>query len=237
MLYVFLGLLFILYIFVIRIVRKDRGSREPLGALFKAFGFGILAVLVAGELNYIITPENVIKAIENESFEGISLATLASTSLAVAVIEESLKSLPLAFFIYKKNYFNEITDGVIYFGLAGLAFGLIETFAYAMEFGQETGIYRLVLLPYFHASLCAIFGIFLAQKKYFSKSWLLPVFGLIVSIAGHALYNFGLMSGIVLLLLGSVGLTLIINIALFKNFKRAQREEALSDIQRAQVDS
>lgn len=225
MLYILLGLLFILYIFIVRIVRKDRGSKESLGPLLTAFGFGILAVLVAGELNYILTPQSVALGIENKSFAGISLYTLAGSSLAVAVIEESLKSLPLAFFLYKKNYFNEITDGVIYFGLAGLAFGMIETLGYTLKFGQEAGLYRLVLIPYFHASVCAIFGIFLARKKYFSKSWLYPFAGLIIAIIAHALYNFGLMSGIALLILGSFGLTLFINIALFKNFKKAQREE------------
>lgn len=213
----------IVYLFILFIVKADRGSKEPIGALFAAMGFGILAVIAASILNDIFVPTEVLDQIGSQDAGSVSNGTLLGAALTVGVIEESVKALPIAFFLYKKRYFNELTDGIIYFGIVGLTFGVIEDFSYSLDFGGGVGIMRVITSPYLHAGFCAIFGMYFVQKKLLQKSWLIVLFGYLAAILAHAIFDFaaftaGPVSIIVLLII-----TVAVNTLLFVFFKKAKR--------------
>lgn len=189
-------------------LRADKGSKEPLSALWVAAGFGLLAVFVAATLNSTVLPGT-----ETIAQESLWFAFLAM--MGVGLIEEAAKFFPLALFIYKKPYFNEYTDGIIYFGISGLVFGVIENFLYSATMGGGVGLGRLVLTPFFHAAGTAIIGFFLIRFK-LKKQSPIPVIGIYALVAFlHGLYNFGLVSQIPLLIMISLMISVLLTMSIF----------------------
>lgn len=211
------------WLFILFIVKADRGSKEPRGALFGAAGFGVLAVIAAGTLNEIFVPTHVLDQLGTPEGINVSTAMLAQAALTIGIIEESLKALPLAFFIYKKKYFNELTDGIIYFGIVGLTFGVIEDFLYALEFGGGVGVMRVIFSPYLHAGFCAIFGMYLAQKKVLNKPWSIVFLGFAGAVLAHAAFDFALFMGNGWSILGALAITVTVNVLLFVFFQKAKK--------------
>ncbi|MFO0920128.1 MAG: PrsW family glutamic-type intramembrane protease [Candidatus Saccharimonadales bacterium] len=230
MLYIIAFLLFAIavYLFILFIVKKDHGNKEPIGALFMAMGFGFLAVVIAGITNEIFLPQALIDSVSNTNAtyqSTISTATLLKASLFIGFNEELLKALPLAVFIYRKNYFNEFTDGVIYFGLSALTFGIIEDVVYSLSSGGGVGITRILFSPYLHVGFTVFFGLSLAYKKVLKKPWWLPVIGMLCAILLHAIYDFVLFSHSPLGALIAFLLTIGLNVMVFVFFRKAQRDD------------
>ena len=195
----------------------DHGEREPIGALWLALGFGAVGALMALFLERSLL--GVSSAMPKE------LHKLAWATLGIGVIEEACKFLPLAFYIYKKRYFNENTDGVVYFALAGLGFGVPENILYTIQFGTGTGMTRLFLTPFFHAATTAMIGYFLAKGKVNNRSAFWVIIPLVFMMVAHALYNFGLSSDKPILIGMSVAITLMLSGGLFVLFLRANEND------------
>ena len=196
------------------LISQDHGKKEPILALWFAFGMGALAAVLA----YYI--EN--KFISASSLTATSpKTTLLSATMLVAVIEESCKFLPLAALIYGRKFFNEHVDGVIYFALAGLGFGLPENILYTLQGGTQTGLTRLFLTPVFHASITGMVGYFLARQKLGKRSPLIVVIPFIAAIVLHGVYDFGLLSGVTTYTIASITITLCLTGNLFFLFYRA----------------
>lgn len=203
------------------LITRDSGRPEPVAALWEAFSFGALGV--AGvPLIYGLLPN--MQILSNASSD---VNALIVTILIVATVEELVKFVPLALFMWRRPYFNEHTDGVVYFGLAGLAFGLVENLLYSLAYGVEVGSLRLLLLPFFQASLTALVGYALVRVKLRTGHWIGVVAALLAAIALHAGYDWlatlttasGLAAG---LLLG-----IIINVGLFGLYADAARLDRL----------
>lgn len=206
------------------LVSHDHGEKEPIIMLWAATGFGLVGALLAGWLeSHLLNSRNLTA--------GAQTGALLASSLAVGAIEESCKFVPLALVLYKKRYFNEYTDGVIYFALAGLGFGLPENLLYTIQFGSHTGLARALLTPLFHAGATAIVGYFLVKQKLSKRSPWLVALPLVAMMLLHGLYDFGLLSGIAFYTYLSLLITLGVSAGLFLVFVRANehdREQGLS---------
>ena len=208
------------------LLSRDHGEKEPIGMLWVAVLLGALGGVAAMFLeDWILDPKDLLP--------GVSITSLAIASLTIGVIEEACKFGPLALVIYNKRYFNEHTDGIIYFALAGLGFGLPENILYTMQYGTKTGFLRIFMTPLFHASLTAIVGYFLVKRKLDGKSpWgILPV--LAGAMIVHGLYDFGLLSGIPLMAGVSVFITFVLTAVMFALYVRAtelDQERGLSSV-------
>lgn len=195
-------------------ISQDRGEREPVGALWLAFGFGFAGGVAAAivEKLFIAT---------KDLAPGSPLPVILMASLAVGVIEEACKFIPLSLFLYSKRYFNEHTDGIIYFALAGLGFGLPENILYTLQFGATTGLSRVLMTPFFHAATTGLVGFFLIKGKLArqsrAQSWLV----LLLTMVLHGLYDFGLASGVSIYVVLSVSITLTLSGLLFWLYFRA----------------
>lgn len=211
------------FLFINFIVKKDRGNKEPITALFIAMGFGFLALLIATLGNPLLVPKEFMESINNKDAV-LSFSKILSGSLAVGLVEESAKCIPLAVFIYRKKYFNELTDGIIYFGIVALTFGVVEDFLYALEFGAGTGILRIIVSPYLHAGFTIFFGVALAYRKVLKKSWLVVILGYLMAVLSHGLYDFMAVGGAgVFGALGVFALSIALNIMLFVLFAKSQK--------------
>lgn len=200
------------------LIAHDRGEREPIAALWMATGFGLAGALAAGFLEGVLIPAH-------DLLPGTPQGAALIAALSVGVVEEACKFLPLAIVLYKKRYFNEHTDGVIYFALAGLGFGLPENILYTLQFGAKTGLLRVVLTPFFHAATTGMVGYFLAQRKIAGKSLIGIWPALLGAIMLHGLYDFGLLSGSTPYVLGALVITLGMSAGLFVLFLRARQQD------------
>ncbi len=194
-------------------IYKDKGEREPIGALWMAFGLGIFAALIASVIENIVIP----KDIDSLTFTKIILVA----SLSIGIIEEAVKFVPVAIYIYRKRFFNEHTDGIVYFALAGLGFGLLENINYAMNYGASTGIRRLLLTPFFHAAITCLVGFALIIVKLDKKSKLWVVGALVMAMLIHGIYDFGIFSGESIFVVLSIIITLSLSAMLFWLYFRA----------------
>lgn len=200
--------------FALYLVKRDKGEREPVGALWLAFGLGVLGIAVAGYLELVALPD--------PARVYLTAPKLALVCLGIGAIEELIKCVPLSILLYRKRYFNEHTDGVIYFALAGLGFGLPENILYTLQEGPRTGLARVILTPLFHAATTAIVGFALARVKvsHYPKSYVVKA--VLAAIVLHGLYDFGLFSQNSLLTLLSIMVTVALTINLFILFLRAR---------------
>lgn len=197
-------------------LKHDHGRQLPVESLWIAFGFGLVATVLAVLLENWLLPKNMLLKIQN-----VSLITGLLYFLAVGVLEEAVKFIPLALFIYRKPYFKQRVDGVIYFAICGLTFGLCENIMYTVTFGAKTGIVRLIVSPFFHAAATSILGYYLISMKinHQSKPKFIAACVLIPLI--HGIYDFGLSSGRLLFTVFSLMLTLMFTLGLFLYFMSA----------------
>jgi RsiW-degrading membrane proteinase PrsW (M82 family) len=206
------------------LLKNDKGEKEPVGALWLAAIFGLVGAVVAAVAEQKLLPVNDLKP-------GTPLGSLFFSTLGIGAIEETCKFLPLALFIYSKRYFNEHTDGIIYFALAGLGFGLPENILYTLQFGAGAGFGRLILTPFFHAAITGMVGYFLAKQKLAGKNPLAIWPYLLAAILLHGVYDFGLSSGNSSYTMLSIVITLGLSVNFFILFMKAgdlDREEGLS---------
>jgi RsiW-degrading membrane proteinase PrsW (M82 family) len=205
-------------------ISHDHGEREPRGALWLAVGFGLCGAIAAAVIeHFVISPQDLTV--------GRPLFSLLSSTMIVGAVEEACKFLPLAFYIRRKRYFNEHTDGIIYFALAGLGFGLPENILYTIQFGASVGLGRIILTPFFHAATTAMVGYFYAKYRIDKKPLATVIMALVAAMVIHGIYDFGFTSGNTLLSIVSVVITLTMSIGLFFLYMRAtdlDKEQGLS---------
>lgn len=198
-------------------IKNDRGDKEPISTLWKAGIIGFLGFIGAGLIESWIIPES------HLSPKTSSISISFFTYVLVGVIEESLKFLPLAIYIYKKKYFNEHTDGIIYFAIAGIGFGIPENIAYSIISGAPAGMIRLILLPIFHAATAAIVGYFLIKVKIDKKPWYTVGLAFLLVVMIHGLFDFCLSTQNPSLIMVSVLITFTVSIMLFVLFFKASK--------------
>lgn len=223
--YVIMAQIGIGWLFIRYLVQQDRGPKEPKRTLFFAGLLGFMALIVAGVAESFL--------ISDSLYDGLALMSsqdILRTMLVVGAVEEVSKSFILALFLYRKRYFNEMTDGVIYFALAGMVFGVGESILYATTLGAGTGLMRIIVAPFIHAAFCAIFGWTLALRKVRGWPWLIVFVGAALSVGLHALYNFGLLYGAWWSVLTALGLAVLLNVGVFKLLHYGQRLDAESGI-------
>ncbi|HEX4774934.1 MAG TPA: PrsW family intramembrane metalloprotease [Candidatus Saccharimonadales bacterium] len=215
LLLVFIGLAVVLAWFLIA---HDHGEKEPVLALWQAAGLGLTGAVAAALIESRLVPVHNLDP-------GAPYGSMLGAALMVGAIEEICKFLPLALLIYKKRYFNEHTDGIIYFALAGLGFGLPENLLYTLQFGSRAGLTRLVLTPMLHAATTGTIGYFLIKRKLARQSPLVAAVPLLLMIILHGLYDFGLTSGVAAYQTMSLLITLSVSAGLFFLFSQATQND------------
>jgi RsiW-degrading membrane proteinase PrsW (M82 family) len=204
-------------------LRNGRAHREPHKALVEAAGLGVLGNVLALILELWLVPGRQDQLENFVAHHDLHLTLLAAWSfLLVGIIEETVKFLPLTWMVYWRPYFNEHTDGVLYFSFAGLAFGLVENILYTLSEGVGAGISRLFLTPYFHAALTGIAGYYIASRKIRH----IPLWRVFLAIGTlmviHGFYDFSVSSGSLPLVLMALAITGSLVFALFWYMRRAR---------------
>lgn len=201
----------------------DPAPKEPKGESSVAIGFGLLALVLTLVLDLGV------RTVFPAAFGGVfdSIATIQSVIFS-ATAEEVAKFLPLALFIYKRRFFNELSDGILYFAIVGLTFGAVETLLYAVfsDAGVQVALMRLLIALFFHAALTSIVGYALAHKKVGHGSSMEVFLALVGVSLLHTIYNFSLFQAdesTFLLAIIAVIVAFISNAAMLLLFEHAVR--------------
>lgn len=204
---------------------RDRGPKEPIDALWLAAGFGILAAILAAIIELQLISAEVLRPIASTP-----TSTILFGSLGIGFIEEICKFVPLALFLYKKPFFNEYTDGIIYFAIAGLAFGAPENILYVFQYGVKVGFLRVFLTPFFHAAMTALVGYYLISAKRQHKSILAPIIALLSAAILHGIYDFGLLAAtrVPIMAVAALAITFGMTAYMFVLYQKASGEDRLS---------
>lgn len=165
---------------------------EPTKEVLRAFGVGILSVILTLALAYFLR----YGVIADGSFE----TSFINSFWNAAFIEELAKYSVFMLFIYKRKHFDEWYDGILYGIMVGLGFAFVENILYFSQLFETYGWTlvwtRSIFSMPIHALLGGIMGFFIGRARFssnkslsLSNMW----FGLLIPISLHGLFNFFLM--------------------------------------------
>ncbi len=177
----------------------DRFEAEPVPQLLFAFGWGAVVATAAALL-----------------VNTYSLALLASSAKSVNVtavlvapwVEEGLKGLAVvAVYLWRREEFDGIVDGIVYAGLAGLGFAFTENVFYLGKAFQDSGssglavtfVLRAIFGPFAHPLFSMAIGVGLGISVGARQGWLricAPIAGTAIAVLLHAAWNFSAIAGL-----------------------------------------
>ena len=133
---------------------------------------------------------------------GAAIATFFSMIFnlvfAAAFTEELMKGAALLLlFLWKRDHFDNVTDGIVYASMVGLGFAMTENIQYygaavAQEGAAITFFLRGVMGPFAHPLFTSMTGIGLGLARETHRPavrWLAPLFGILAAIILHSLWN------------------------------------------------
>lgn len=177
-------------ILFVYIYNQQGAHRQPGYLMWKLFGSGALAALLASVVEYIGT--NVFNA--TTTLKGNEYY-LVFALLVIGLIEEGMK-----FIFLKKNTWNDPNfetrfDGIIYAVAVGLGFAVLENINYVFSYGLSTATLRAFTAIPGHLSFGVIMGYFYGRARYFKDtgrgtlSFLSQIAALGCAIILHGLYD------------------------------------------------
>jgi RsiW-degrading membrane proteinase PrsW (M82 family) len=182
-------------VYIMLLLWIDRYESEPLWMLATAFLWGALvAVFIAIILNTINGV--IIAAATNSAQIGQNFGAVVSAP----IVEESAKALILLIlFLWKKDEFDGIVDGIVYAGMVGLGFAMTENILYYGRAVQE-GVGALTFIfvlrgmaaPFSHPLFTSMTGIGLGWSRQSTNGFVklvMPVLGFMLAILLHATWN------------------------------------------------
>ena len=182
-------------IYIMLLLWIDRYESEPLWMLATAFIWGaMVAVFIAFILNTL--NGEIVKAATNSAQIGENFGAVISAP----VVEESCKAfILLILFLWKRDEFDGIVDGIVYAGMVGLGFAMTENVLY---YGRAVGggagaltftwILRGMAAPFSHPLFTSMTGIGLGWARQSNNGFIkivMPVLGFMLAICLHATWN------------------------------------------------
>lgn len=190
----FLAALIPMFIYLIFIWRLDKYEREPFGKVLKHFFWGAIGAVFFGIL---------LSTIMNSTFDifiNDSASLIFISTVIIAPFAEEIVKGVFLLRTFRKDYFDNLTDGLVYGGAIGLGFGMTENLLYFTTYDDTLAqwisivITRSIFSAVMHAIATATVGAFLAKAK-FSLSrfkFLYPIVGISLAMFFHAIWNFSL---------------------------------------------
>ena len=181
--------------YVLLLLWIDRYESEPIWMLATTFFWGaLIAVFVAIIFN---TGISIIAAAATNSADvGESIGAVISAP----IVEESAKaSILVILFLWKKDEFDGIVDGIVYAGMVGLGFAMTENILYygrAVQRGPEVltvvFVLRGMAAPFSHPLFTSMTGIGLGWSRQSDNGFVkvaMPFLGFMLAMLMHATWN------------------------------------------------
>jgi RsiW-degrading membrane proteinase PrsW (M82 family) len=173
----------------------DRFEPEPTWLLGLAFVWGA-AIAVFFSLLFNVVNEGLFA-----SMVGAAAASTLTAVLSAPFVEELTKGAALLLlFLWKRDEFDNVTDGIVYATMVGLGFAMTENVQYygrAVAQGGGGGaaavfFLRGIMGPFAHPLFTSMTGIGFGASRETDKrwlKWLAPVCGIGMAMALHSLWN------------------------------------------------
>jgi protease PrsW len=173
----------------------DRYESEPLWMLATTFFWGALvAVFIAFVFNTSIEIMATVATHNKEIGQNVGAV------ISAPIVEESSKALILLiFFLWKRDEFDGIVDGIVYAGMVGLGFAMTENVLYygrALQGGTDAlkvvFILRGMAAPFSHPLFTSMTGIGLGWSRQSNNGFIkvvAPVLGFMLAVMMHATWN------------------------------------------------
>lgn len=173
----------------------DRYEREPLWLMVAVFLWG--AIVAAGSA-FILNTLFGITVFAVTASE--TAASITAAVISAPIVEETVKGLAvLAVYLYFRDEFDSLLDGILYGSLVGFGFAATENVNYifggfaqaGLEGALLTTFVRAIGIAFLHASLTSCTGLGLAYLRLNRGGlrFLAPVAGFAAAIAFHAAHN------------------------------------------------
>ncbi len=184
---------------------KDR-SREPRAYLILAFIAGMVCIIPAWLLEQWW---HSFARFEEETLAG----TLLFAFIGIALMEEVPKFICLRWGFYPRTFFDEPLDGIVYAGMIGMGFAMVENVLYALEHGLGTTILRAFTAVPAHAVFAVVMGYYMGLARFnVEQQALLMRKSLLWAVLIHGMYDFFLIQNFVPGLIGLAILVLYVSI-------------------------
>jgi len=179
----------------------DRFESEPPWLLVLAFVWGA-AIAVFFSMLFNVVHQGVLVQIA-----GAASASTLTAIIGAPFIEELTKGAALfLLFLWKRDHFDNVTDGIVYASMVGLGFAMTENVQYYGEAVVQEGSFvaavfflRGILGPFAHPLFTSMTGIGLGVARESRKAWvkcLAPVAGLLAAMLLHSLWNLSASQGL-----------------------------------------
>ncbi|HKR12238.1 MAG TPA: PrsW family intramembrane metalloprotease [Pyrinomonadaceae bacterium] len=182
-------------LYVVLVLWIDRYEGEPLWMLSTAFFWG---ALVAPFFAFLFNTSSglIVGALASDAEAGEAFAAVISAP----IVEEIGKAFILViFFLWKKDEFDGVVDGIVYASMAGLGFAMTENILYYGNAAATSGgvltatvIVRGFFAPFSHPLFTSLTGIGLGlarQSTNLAIKLLTPIVGLLMAIFMHSIWN------------------------------------------------
>jgi RsiW-degrading membrane proteinase PrsW (M82 family) len=179
----------------------DRFEPEPPWLLVLAFVWGA-AIAVFFSLLFNGLHEGIMTEVV-----GAASASLLTTVVAAPFVEELTKGAALLLlFFWKRDHFDNVTDGIVYASMVGLGFAMTENVQYygesfATPYPGPAAVFVLrgMLGPFSHPLFTSMTGIGFGAARESSRSWVkwvAPLGGLATAMLLHAAWNLSASAGV-----------------------------------------
>lgn len=183
LLYIFLAGLPSLVLLIV-IYKLDSLKPEPKGTIVKIFILGCVSIIPAFLIELgVSTIENAVLPLYRNLFSAFVVA---------GMVEEGVKLFIVKRWAFPRPEFDEVMDGIVYTVTASLGFAFWENILYGLngDFFQVFLLRAVTAVP-LHATCSGIMGYFIGKSKFKEGS---ALFGYILAVAIHGLYDFILFS-------------------------------------------
>lgn len=143
---------------------KDKYRKEPIGLLWKGFGYGALAAIAATLLGFVLGLSGLAIGQGSTIWEHLRVAFFEA-----AIPEELIKFLFLWLLLRKNRYYDEYFDGIVYAATIGLGFAAFENIFYLLqniETWVSVGIIRAIVSIPGHFMFAITMGYFYAKASF-----------------------------------------------------------------------
>ena len=144
---------------------QDQYKKEPMGWLWKGFGYGAAVAAIILFVSIILE----IVGISTDTEEMTLGGAIRFSLFEAAIPEELLKFLFLWLLLRKNPYYDEYFDGIVYAVCVGLGFAALENIAYLIEYYDNwvtIGIMRGLISVPGHFMFAVVMGYFYAKASF-----------------------------------------------------------------------
>lgn len=202
-------------------------KRDPHPERMHDIAFSLGSGAVAFLLSFIIvTPFLVIFDVTLEDIDYLFEQRDVLWIIILAAAEEIAKFAVLWGIVFKHQKIEGHVSGILYGGLLGLGFALVENVFYALQLEPSLSLMRAVLIPILHSGTGAILGAILVERTLRDNSRHFHNIGLtlLVMTALHSVYNYLVLtageSPILLIATLIVWLVLLVSVGYMINLAR-----------------